>query len=710
VRAGVAEPLGVGQGADADRVEYHQGDRHWESIRAPARQAARPPVVCERGRTSRVERFPRRPGHVTAAAGLLERFGARLDRLAPPGTPLVAAVSGGADSVAAALLLKAAGRPFVVAHFDHRLRAGSGEDAAFVEALSESLGVPFRLGGADVARVAEAKGWNLEDAARRLRYAFLHRVLREAGSNGVIVVAHTADDQAETFLLQLLRGAAFPAGMAERRGAVARPLLGERREALRDYLRERSQPWRDDPTNLDLSRNRAWLRHEIIPALEARFGGVSARLAHTATELAAAREALEAEARRRFGSAESLDTAVLAAAPAAVRRAALAARLRSLGVPSSAGLVSALEEAVLRSARMGTSAPPWRRDVGRGVAATVAYGRLSLGRTQGRAPAPPAVRVTSAEQLPVGVAPSVLEGRPDLVLRRRSAGDRIRLPSGSKLVSDLLIDRKVPRSDRDGLTVLADGNEVLWVEGVAAAVGVGAETGEGAAPGVGDATGLSRPTSLDPPLGRDEHFMDLALAEARLALGSGEVPVGAVVVVDGEVVAAAHNLSERESDPTAHAEVLALRAAAKVLGDWRLEGATLYVTLEPCPMCLGATLQTHAARLVYGATNVREGALGGVVDLAAAGWKRVPEVRGGVRAAEAATLLKGAFAAKRAASAAGASATPGRQADADDDSRRDDLPHPGDDPHPDDLPHPGDDPSPDDEPQPDDDAHQGGTK
>ncbi|HRQ10305.1 MAG TPA: tRNA lysidine(34) synthetase TilS [Trueperaceae bacterium] len=642
-------------------------------------------------------------GHMTPAAGLLERFTARLDSLAPSGTPLVAAVSGGADSVAAALLLRAAERPFVVAHFDHRLRAGSGEDAAFVETLSESLGAPFRLGGADVARVAEAKGWNLEDAARRLRYAFLHRVLRESGG-GVIVVAHTADDQAETFLLQLLRGAAFPAGMAARRGAVARPLLTERREALRDYLREASQPWRDDPTNLDLSRNRAWLRHEVIPALETRFVGVSGRLAHTAGELAAAREALEAEASRRFGGGESLDAAALAAAPAAVLRVGLAARLRALGVPASARLVSALEDAVLRSARMGTSAPPWRRDVGRGVTATVAYGRFSLGRAPEGAPDPTAVRVTSAEQLPVGVSPSVLEGHPDLVLRRRLAGDRIRLPFGSKLVSDLLIDRKVPRSDRDGLTVLAEGNEVLWVEGVAAAVGVASpgvaspgvaspggaspsgESPSGASPSAAArSSGLARRQGEASPLGTDEHFMGLALAEARLALSSGEVPVGAVVVVDGKVVAAAHNQSESESDPTAHAEVLALRAAAKAVGDWRLEGATLYVTLEPCPMCLGATLQTHAAGLVYGATNVREGALGGVVDLAAAGWKRVPVVRGGVRAAEAAALLKRAFAAKRAASAAGATAAP--------------VP----------PPEPGAGTQPSEEPQPDD-SQQGGTK
>ncbi len=141
--------------------------------------------------------------------------------------------------------------------------------------------------------------------------------------------------------------------------------------------------------------------------------------------------------------------------------------------------------------------------------------------------------------------------------------------------------------------------------------------------------------------------MRRALELAAGASAAGELPVGAVVVLDGAVVGEGANRTERDRDPTAHAEVLALRAAAAARGDWRLAGATLYVTLEPCPMCLGAVLQTRVARVVFGADNVREGALGGTVDLLAGDLKRRPEVRGGVLAREGAELLTAFFRARR---------------------------------------------------------------
>ena len=107
----------------------------------------------------------------------------------------------------------------------------------------------------------------------------------------------------------------------------------------------------------------------------------------------------------------------------------------------------------------------------------------------------------------------------------------------------------------------------------------------------------------------DEQFMRLALAEAAAAEGHGDVPIGAVVVVDGEVVARAHNRREVDLDPTAHAEVVAIRAAAAELGTWRLDAATLYVTLEPCHMCAGALVLARLQRLVYGATDSTAGAV-----------------------------------------------------------------------------------------------------
>ena len=106
----------------------------------------------------------------------------------------------------------------------------------------------------------------------------------------------------------------------------------------------------------------------------------------------------------------------------------------------------------------------------------------------------------------------------------------------------------------------------------------------------------------------DEKFMAAAVEEAKKALALAEVPVGAVVVYEGEIYARAHNLRETLGDPTAHAEVLALRAAAEKRGSWRLDGMTLYVTLEPCPMCAGALVNARLDRLVFGAFDPKAGA------------------------------------------------------------------------------------------------------
>ncbi len=107
----------------------------------------------------------------------------------------------------------------------------------------------------------------------------------------------------------------------------------------------------------------------------------------------------------------------------------------------------------------------------------------------------------------------------------------------------------------------------------------------------------------------DEELMRLALEEARAAAEAGEVPVGAVVERDGRILARAHNMRETAADPTAHAEILALRSAAALLGTWRLEGATVVVTLEPCPMCAGALVNARVQRLVYGCPDPKAGAV-----------------------------------------------------------------------------------------------------
>lgn len=110
-------------------------------------------------------------------------------------------------------------------------------------------------------------------------------------------------------------------------------------------------------------------------------------------------------------------------------------------------------------------------------------------------------------------------------------------------------------------------------------------------------------------------FMQAALDQARKAAALGEVPVGAVVVYEGQIIAAAHNLREAEMDPTAHAELVAIRHAASALGQWRLEGCTVYVTLEPCAMCAGAMVLARIKCCVYGATDPKGGFLGTLGDL-----------------------------------------------------------------------------------------------
>lgn len=150
-----------------------------------------------------------------------------------------------------------------------------------------------------------------------------------------------------------------------------------------------------------------------------------------------------------------------------------------------------------------------------------------------------------------------------------------------------------------------------------------------------------------------DDFMQLALEQARHAWDLGEVPVGAVVVKDGQVIARGYNQPIGKHDPTAHAEIVALRAAAEVLGNYRLPGCELYVTLEPCVMCSGAMMHARLARVVYGASDPKTGACGSVVDLF--GQEQLnhhTEVSGGVMAEECGAMLKSFFAARRAAAAA----------------------------------------------------------
>jgi tRNA(adenine34) deaminase len=142
--------------------------------------------------------------------------------------------------------------------------------------------------------------------------------------------------------------------------------------------------------------------------------------------------------------------------------------------------------------------------------------------------------------------------------------------------------------------------------------------------------------------------MEMAIAEARAAAAAGEVPVGCVIVRDGEVIASAHNRTIRDHDPTAHAEILAIRAAARALGTERLTGCDIYVTLEPCAMCAGAVSFARARRLYYGAADPKGGAVeSGVRFFMSDTCHHRPEVYGGIAEQEASALLRGFFAERR---------------------------------------------------------------
>ncbi|WP_248663058.1 tRNA adenosine(34) deaminase TadA [Fuchsiella alkaliacetigena] len=143
----------------------------------------------------------------------------------------------------------------------------------------------------------------------------------------------------------------------------------------------------------------------------------------------------------------------------------------------------------------------------------------------------------------------------------------------------------------------------------------------------------------------DEYYMKLALREAQKAYSKAEVPIGAVIVRDEKVIARAHNLKEKLQDPTAHAEILAIKEACSNLGSWRLTDSTLYVTIEPCPMCAGALVQARVEQLVFGAADPKAGAVGSLLNLVDfADFNHQLEFKSGVLEQECRQVIKSFFA------------------------------------------------------------------
>lgn len=476
---------------------------------------------------------------------LLRRLRHDLEPL-PPDALLVAAVSGGGDSVALLHLLHALGRRVVVAHLDHALRPQSGREAAWVAALAGRLGMACEVERVEVAEVARRKRANLEATARELRYAFLARVARKHRA-AAILTAHTQDDQAETLLWQLARGSGRATGIRQRQGRVLRPLLGFSRQELRDCLRALGEDWLEDPTNQDTALERNYLRHAVLPRLEERFPHSSAHLAGFALLRQQEDEALEAQAAARLlpdprWPALAFRAAPLLKSPPVLRARALRQLLERLELRPERRLVEAL----------GLALEGQPQSLPEGWLARRVEGSLFL-----LPPVPPV-------PLPPG-------------FRAAKPGDWLERPFGRKRLVEFLAEQGVPPELKRVWPVRAEGSRVLEVSGLE-------------------------------PAPQDRRWMAEALRLAREAGARGEVPIGAVLVRDGELLSSAPNRVEELRNATAHAELLALNAAIERQGEKVLPGSTLYVTLEPCPMCYGALLEAQVARVVYGSENLKAGA------------------------------------------------------------------------------------------------------
>jgi tRNA(Ile)-lysidine synthase len=182
---------------------------------------------------------------------------------------VLAAVSGGADSVAMLHILRGNGVPIAAGHYNHGLRETADADEAFVRSLCESLEIPFFSEKGDVAGEAVRRRAGVEETAREMRYAFLERVRKDNGYD-VIATAHTADDNVETVLMNLVRGAGLSGscGIPPLRGSISRPVLHMPRDDILRYLSERGIPFREDESNADTAYRRNYIRHEVVPLLK----------------------------------------------------------------------------------------------------------------------------------------------------------------------------------------------------------------------------------------------------------------------------------------------------------------------------------------------------------------------------------------------------------------------------------------------------------
>jgi tRNA(Ile)-lysidine synthase len=439
--------------------------------------------------------------------------------LVPSGARVVAGVSGGSDSVALAHLLaelEAAGdlRFAGIAHFNHLLRAAAGSDEQFVRRVADVLDRPCFVDRGDIALRARTERRSIEDAARRSRHEFFERARLHFDAD-VVALGHTRDDQAETFLLRLLRGAGPRglAGMYARNGAIVRPLIDCRRQELREFLTERGIAFVEDESNADVNIPRNRVRAELLPLIEWRFNPAIVDV--LADEAAVARDAWDAlrpvadEISARIVKCtehqHSVDIAELKALPPATGRLVLwqvmtaAAGGRTVGfqhVAAAARLLDAngpqfLDAPGHKLERIGqrlvlTGRPP--NTVGRWDSAPRAGQHTSANLFRYPLSIPGEVVLAEAgcvvtAEVAAGVSTadaSVISGngeqaivsgdlcRKALAVRNRHAGDRFRPVglAGHKKLQDYFVDRKVARGQRDRVPIVVDDKDrIVWVAG-----------------------------------------------------------------------------------------------------------------------------------------------------------------------------------------------------------------------------------------------------
>lgn len=271
----------------------------------------------------------------------LPRAAEAAERLLPRGEAILVAVSGGSDSMCLLHFLHARGYRVLAAHFDHGLRDASSDDARFVQEQCSAWDIPFFCERGDVRAAARESGQSIEEAARRLRYGFLRRVMRETGCT-CIVTAHHLDDNAETVLLNLVRGTGVAGlcGMRERQGDIVRPFLGQTHAELLSYAETHGIAYVDDETNRDpnaAARNR--MRLLVMPELQKINARAAEHICAAAQTLAQLDDALEREAQRCcaeaevFGQGIALPRRALSDAPEGVRPKILFSLCDRLGAP-----------------------------------------------------------------------------------------------------------------------------------------------------------------------------------------------------------------------------------------------------------------------------------------------------------------------------------------------------------------------------------------